>query len=73
MPLMPPRVEQVLAVLFFLQLPAWLIVGLCLWTRQENARRRREPGRCLRCRYDLTGNRSGRCPECGQWTSAGGE
>lgn len=22
-------------------------------------------GRCLYCGYDLTGNRSGRCPECG--------
>lgn len=28
-------------------------------------RRRREPGRCHACGYDLTGNTSGRCPECG--------
>ena len=28
-------------------------------------RRRRRFGRCLRCGYDLTGNVSGRCPECG--------
>lgn len=30
-------------------------------------RRRRElwPRACLRCGYDLTGNVSGRCPECG--------
>lgn len=26
---------------------------------------RRRCGRCLFCGYDLTGNRSGRCPECG--------
>ena len=26
---------------------------------------RRRRGRCLFCGYDLTGNRSGRCPECG--------
>lgn len=27
-----------------------------------------EPGerRCRRCEYDLTGNQSGRCPECGE-------
>ncbi len=23
------------------------------------------PGRCMRCGYDLTGNTTGRCPECG--------
>jgi hypothetical protein len=27
--------------------------------------RRRSPGHCRRCGYDLTGNESGRCPECG--------
>ena len=26
---------------------------------------RRRRGRCVTCDYDLTGNRSGRCPECG--------
>lgn len=26
---------------------------------------RRWKGSCLECGYDLTGNRSGRCPECG--------
>ena len=28
-------------------------------------RRRIPPGHCQRCRYDLTGNTSGTCPECG--------
>jgi len=28
--------------------------------------RRRRAGRCIRCGYDLTGNESGVCPECGQ-------
>ena len=28
-------------------------------------RRRATPGTCARCGYDLTGNTSGRCPECG--------
>jgi hypothetical protein len=25
----------------------------------------RKPGHCPKCRYNLTGNRSGICPECG--------
>jgi len=33
-----------------------------LWHRD---RRRIRPGCCLRCGYDLTGNTSGVCPECG--------
>jgi hypothetical protein len=33
-----------------------------LWKR---CRRRRRPGHCRRCGYDLTGNVSGVCPECG--------
>jgi len=28
-------------------------------------RRRHRPGHCQHCGYDLTGNVSGRCPECG--------
>lgn len=30
-------------------------------------RTRRRLGQCLACGYDLTGNVSGRCPECGHW------
>ncbi|RMF77559.1 MAG: hypothetical protein D6744_11205 [Planctomycetota bacterium] len=30
------------------------------------ARRRRKRGRCIGCGYSLTGNTSGRCPECGR-------
>jgi hypothetical protein len=34
-------------------------------------RRRRPPGSCATCGYNLTGNTSGVCPECGTPTTAG--
>lgn len=49
-------------------LPAWTVIlalsmpAAMLWYLD---RRRPAPGAC-RCGYDLTGNTSGRCPECGQ-------
>ncbi len=33
-------------------------------------RRRSKPGHCRRCNYNLTGNTSGICPECGEPTPA---
>lgn len=33
--------------------------------RAWRARRLRRPGHCRQCGYNLTGNVSGRCPECG--------
>ena len=36
-----------------------------IWTRPY------PPGHCKRCGYDLTGNVSGRCPECGALTPPG--
>ena len=48
--------------------PFWLVLLLTtfptawLWQRD---RRRIQPGCCLRCEYDLTGNVSGKCSECG--------
>ena len=56
------------------QLPLWipfLAIGVpcgLLWWRE---RRRVRPGHC-RCGYDLTGNVSGRCSECGAAVVAGG-
>ena len=45
--------------------PSWL-----LWS--HGRRRRREAGShaCPRCGYNLTGNQSGVCPECGQLADA---
>ncbi len=49
-------------------IPFWLLLLLTaiptawLWHRDRGWRR---PGCCLRCGYDLTGNTSGVCSECG--------
>ncbi len=51
------------------RLPLWLplvvvaIPTAILWHRD---RRRIPPGHCQQCEYDLTGNESGVCPECGR-------
>jgi hypothetical protein len=46
-----------------------LSVPLCRWLATRRRRRRRRCrlslGRCPACGYDLTGNVSGTCPECG--------
>lgn len=36
--------------------------------RDERRRKRRASGLCLRCGYNLAGNVSGVCPECGERT-----
>ena len=49
---------------------SWLSWKWWIWHRRMGrwlARREllRSQGRCLSCGYDLTGNASGTCPECG--------
>jgi hypothetical protein len=39
--------------------------ALCFLAFLSTKRREPEPGHCRACDYDLTGNVSGRCPECG--------
>ncbi len=60
--------------MFWLRGPIMIIVplwpacaGAVLWMAlgERQARRRMRPGLCRACGYDLTGNVSGRCPECG--------
>jgi hypothetical protein len=43
------------------------LLASSLWTAHLFLRRKKHypPGHCQKCGYDLTGNVSGRCPECG--------
>lgn len=53
----------------YVQIPLWIFVMLTgipaayLFRRDRN---RRLPGHCRGCGYDLFGNTSGKCPECGE-------
>lgn len=53
-----------------LWIPFLLIGGSTAWSYWRDRRRRFGSGRCLNCGYDLTGNVSGRCPECGSTIGA---
>lgn len=63
-------------VAFVVAAGGWLLtaviagVGICLSAISSRVftliRRFPRPGECLYCGYNLTGNTSGRCPECGQ-------
>jgi hypothetical protein len=44
--------------------PIWGLLAALSWRRWVVVRRRLRPG-CNACGYDLTGNTSGQCPECG--------
>ena len=48
-------------------LPIWLLVAATgiRWFVHLRRGRRALPGHCRLCGYDLTGNVTGRCPECG--------
>lgn len=44
----------------------FLVYPVVAVTRRRFRYHRRRPGHCLHCQYDLTGNTSGVCPECGR-------
>ena len=58
-----------LTVLYFISLAVSFVVFVYVeitGKRRMEQRRRRQLGLCLNCGYNLTGNVSGICPECGQ-------
>ncbi len=46
-------------------LPLWPLPAISLILAALLYRKPNRSGLCRKCRYDLTGNQSGRCPECG--------
>jgi len=65
------RVPEDTVVLEYWVVPFWAVCGLAalppalLLRRRHVLRRRRSAGLCPVCGYNLTGNVSGVCPECG--------
>ena len=50
-------------------IPIWMLLvpSVCVsWFLYRRAGRKRLNGHCPKCEYDLTGNVSGACPECGE-------
>jgi predicted amidophosphoribosyltransferase len=58
-------IKEAWTVFFLMQLPAWLLVGLWLWRRQEKVKGRQDTRLCPRCGYDLRATPD-RCPERGE-------
>ncbi len=54
-----------LTLLLILGSMMWYYVGYGMVCLASRLRRKRDLGSCGQCGYDLTGNVSGRCPECG--------
>lgn len=54
-----------LATIVFSVYPSIVFILMPLY-RTHRCHHRRRRGLCVQCGYDLTGNVSGRCPECGQ-------
>lgn len=53
------------AVSFSVLPAAWLARRVPQWHQSRRGRRQARHGLCGRCGYNLTGNQSGVCPECG--------
>jgi hypothetical protein len=60
-----PRAARVAVVGSYLSCFTGTIVSRRLLGRGSLHSRRRRKGLCTECGYDLTGNVSGKCPECG--------
>lgn len=57
---------------FPIWLPAWIAIGFVACGRLDRwiKQLRLKPGHCKACGYDLRGNESGICPECGEAVEA---
>jgi hypothetical protein len=69
-----PSSEHVRGQYLCVELPIWLLLsGMLLGAVVlfHLTRPRRAPGTCQMCGYNLTGNVSGRCPECGTTVPGG--
>ena len=44
---------------------AFVVIGIIIRPKTKPTRLFVMPGNCKHCDYNLTGNTSGRCPECG--------
>jgi hypothetical protein len=58
----------IFVVFFFAFVPLWLLLRFARFLGAAPARRRQQridTGLCAECGYSLTGNVSGKCPECG--------
>ncbi|HSZ54656.1 MAG TPA: hypothetical protein VK797_03290 [Tepidisphaeraceae bacterium] len=65
-----PADDPTAAGYFSLLIPSWSLIVLflllpCAWLYRWWVHPIRLPGQCRRCGYDLTGNTSGVCSECG--------
>ena len=69
----PPIVTEMPGGEMRATIPLWLFIGIIgtptyFWWRGSR-KKPSKPGHCPRCGYDLTGNTSGVCSECGERTS----
>ena len=60
---------------WLLGIPHWFITLIfavlpAIWFVKWRKRRKFGPNSCGNCGYDLTGNETGECPECGSATTA---
>ena len=57
--------QLVISICFWFPITVFSIAPLVWLTRKLRRRRRRKRNLCVTCGYNLRGNTSGRCPECG--------